>query len=1079
MYKDKIMSINLTDEIEVKTKKGKLGAAKQIFLEGDTTSLQKEHEDNQAHFDTLDNRSTQMEKSIKDISVTGGASTANAVSYNNETSGMTAVTAQAAFDELAAKNKAQDATIATKAEKSEVATELDKKFDKESIAQESGEAEDKVMSQKAVSDKLSDLEGEICKYHFALPKMDGKFYNAGSGILQTGTSYIGTDMFAVSPNRKYQLLNYGTNTKIVYFDSSKKYINSTNISINIALGIFTTPENAAFAAITTIREDGIDYFQVVDVDYKDKGVFYLPFTTNTQTTRCLIEIPLRKQGLIISYKIDNEWVVEQFIGTASYLNDSAWGADNSWDRLAKTKDLPDLSDLPNLSDLPDFSNFAGSEQVYIQKKMDGKFYNPGSGNLQEGMGNTGTSMFTIIPNHIYSVYNYSIFSSRQFIWFDSSKKRIINVNIQSDKTTAPSNAAFAALTFDATTVWDNVIITDVTDIENLDAKISNDKFSISKWDGHSFNNGNGIEETGRTDRFSTRLISVKPGQKYRFVNASDFTSSRWVLFKTTDKTFISSLNIGADYLGFNVFVVPDNAAFMAFTIYEDFKEIYIEQVFDYWNTPLFLEYESSRQTTRIKVPKVLRRVGMLITYIENEVPIIEKFTNALKKEDFANNSFQLDANWVRLIDADSIKSFQLHPMNGKTFYCIGDSLRWAWCNKLAELTGAIYGGDIFENAISENEKYYQSRLVAQAKYLADLFKQGSNPVDYIFIEYVHSYFVGNVDAASKMFYCNDDITKSEPFLTGAWYDFTDQIFENETLAKNYWDSNFTTIVNKYTQKSNAIIALKTGKKAQKPIFKLSGSATKNGDFTIKFTSTSGSIYQMAITIEAGMTLNDALTKINEIEFADSGSKWANLNAHSAITDGKLKFTYIGQMSDEDSSIKMEFDFGTTGITYDGTWEIVTETTDYVRGFYSHDVSKWTDSTYWHELSQNFDSYKWCKAMVELLQKEIPRAKIYIFTMPFDMWDYSTNETSDGINLLYPDGTFNVQALYDSERHKRVEQNWKGWETVAKYYNLGFIPVGNMFNISPINNSTYYTSNNVHPTQEGYDRVAEILSENVY
>ena len=36
-------------------------------------------------------------------------------------------------------------------------TELGKKFDKESIVQESGEAEDKVMSQKAVSDKFSDL----------------------------------------------------------------------------------------------------------------------------------------------------------------------------------------------------------------------------------------------------------------------------------------------------------------------------------------------------------------------------------------------------------------------------------------------------------------------------------------------------------------------------------------------------------------------------------------------------------------------------------------------------------------------------------------------------------------------------------------------------------------------------------------------------------------------------------------------------------------------------------------------------------------------------------------------------------
>ena len=38
--------------------------------------------------------------------------------------------------------------------------ELAKKFDKESVVQESGDAEDKVMSQKAVSDKFSDLSNK-------------------------------------------------------------------------------------------------------------------------------------------------------------------------------------------------------------------------------------------------------------------------------------------------------------------------------------------------------------------------------------------------------------------------------------------------------------------------------------------------------------------------------------------------------------------------------------------------------------------------------------------------------------------------------------------------------------------------------------------------------------------------------------------------------------------------------------------------------------------------------------------------------------------------------------------------------
>ena len=144
------MSINLTDELLAKTKKGKIASAKQVFLNGDQENLQQ-----------IGEKTHQLEDAIKDITVSGGASTANAVSYNNETSGMTAVTAQGAIDELAAKNQEQDTTIGTKADKSEVATELEKKFNSENIAQESGKDEDKVMSQKAVSDKLSGLADDI------------------------------------------------------------------------------------------------------------------------------------------------------------------------------------------------------------------------------------------------------------------------------------------------------------------------------------------------------------------------------------------------------------------------------------------------------------------------------------------------------------------------------------------------------------------------------------------------------------------------------------------------------------------------------------------------------------------------------------------------------------------------------------------------------------------------------------------------------------------------------------------------------------------------------------------------------
>nr|DAH31979.1 MAG TPA: CotH kinase protein [Caudoviricetes sp.] len=75
----------------------------------------------------LQTRSTQMEEAIKSISASGGASQASAVTYENTESGLDSVTAQGAIDELARK-----------------------KFNKENIAQEFGDSEDKVVSQFAL-----------------------------------------------------------------------------------------------------------------------------------------------------------------------------------------------------------------------------------------------------------------------------------------------------------------------------------------------------------------------------------------------------------------------------------------------------------------------------------------------------------------------------------------------------------------------------------------------------------------------------------------------------------------------------------------------------------------------------------------------------------------------------------------------------------------------------------------------------------------------------------------------------------------------------------------------------------------
>lgn len=137
--------INLTAPLHSATTKGKLGNANEIFTENDEDNVQNVINKTNEHIKKLDNRSSQMEESIKNISVTGGASVAEAVTYNNTTSGLESVNVKGAIDELQL----------SKADKSSVDKALAKKFDKESVSQDFGNAENKVISQKVITDWIN------------------------------------------------------------------------------------------------------------------------------------------------------------------------------------------------------------------------------------------------------------------------------------------------------------------------------------------------------------------------------------------------------------------------------------------------------------------------------------------------------------------------------------------------------------------------------------------------------------------------------------------------------------------------------------------------------------------------------------------------------------------------------------------------------------------------------------------------------------------------------------------------------------------------------------------------------------
>lgn len=287
---------NLVEVIQDVDKEVKTLHSKDTDLQSQITDKQQQISAHDKDIELLQTRSTQMEQTINNIAATGGASVANTVAYTNTTSGLESVNAQGAIDELAAKNKSQDATISAKAEKSDVQAavselnekdsalsaeiakkandsdvtskfteeservngelakkanaedvssqmqteqervnaEFAKKFDKESILQESGDAEDKVMSQKAVSTKLSDLFDVNTYFYSSLKKKhikikENQIFNPSIDISDFNKPYvfisfinsIGSINFGLTYTDNTTTEQKGSNYAVLEIDSSK------------------------------------------------------------------------------------------------------------------------------------------------------------------------------------------------------------------------------------------------------------------------------------------------------------------------------------------------------------------------------------------------------------------------------------------------------------------------------------------------------------------------------------------------------------------------------------------------------------------------------------------------------------------------------------------------------------------------------------------------------------------------------------------------------------------------------------------------------------------------------------------
>lgn len=282
----------------------------------------------------------------------GNSSVSRKVVYNNETSGLEAGNVQEAIDELS--NKKED--------KETVNTALGNKFDKNSVAQESGEAEDKVMSQKAVSDKFKELITSL-KAEFSY-----------KGIAQPTT-------------------NPGTpDNNVFYIAGEGTYTNFSNLIIEVGqLGI--------------LKWDGSWHKEVLEIG-AGGGNMILDWNTDVATTRKQVLSKYRKPGVQISYKDPSKgWINEQYTGIT--FTDTEWEKDTNWEQIAfvsqLNKSIEAIEQIVSvngntISDNKYGINISDSAEMTLESAYFNKY-----GEITTAGSKNKLSLITLIPGYRYSI----------------------------------------------------------------------------------------------------------------------------------------------------------------------------------------------------------------------------------------------------------------------------------------------------------------------------------------------------------------------------------------------------------------------------------------------------------------------------------------------------------------------------------------------------------------------------------------------------------------------------------------------------------------------------------------------------
>lgn len=398
---------------------------------------------------------------------------------------------------------------------------------------------------------------------------------------------------------------------------------------------------------------------------------------------------------------------------------------------------------------------------------------------------------------------------------------------------------------------------------------------------------------------------------------------------------------------------------------------------------------------------------------------------------------------------------ELSKLSGKTYWTIFDSLGESnkWQSKFSELSGAIFYPEINSgntNALSYggSNSYPQGDNGGQAR-LRNLEKlKEQYPIDYIFYENV-----------------ND--TPSTPSISGSIEDTPFMRSEKIVILKNGTDkftSNSDAKSYFTTNRESILNSVDTDKKKAGVILDLpyENSSIEAG-YTIKFTGiaqSSGTAYvikggaKYGIDVTPQMTIKDLVDAVLNYSY---GPGWVD----SAVGDDSVAIYYY----QADDTI-ISFDDNGTGISTEITR---CGTIGHVyKYFIGYSATEWTNDEKWVDSISLYSVYK---GIIEFIKGTFPTAKLYWYVPP------KYNVPLDGsANFIKSDGTFDIIKYRQTNDYQCYKALTDCQKEVCKLYDVPVLDIEANCGINLFNLSTYYSSNNVHPKDDGYYRWGETTFE---